>query len=215
MQVPTEGASRPLTSSISTSSMSPARIFPTTCGSRCTRRASRRGDGRPPSVRPAPPPSAGRRCSAPMICAGSVLSQPPITTTASIGCARTISSVSIAIRLRSNMQVGCAKFVDADGRKHHRQCTRQHHAALDRFDQLRHVAVAGIVVAGGVGDADNRTIERVIGIADRLDGRSRRTARTRRRRNWLNPCAVRPPSCWFLVALFLLLYEVRRIIVNL
>src|SRR6478752_3802473 len=43
-----------------------------------------------------------------IICAGMVLSQPPISTTASIGWARIISSVSIAIRLRRNMLVGCA-----------------------------------------------------------------------------------------------------------
>ena len=47
--------------------------------------------------------------AAPISCAGTVLSQPPISTTASIGCARIISSVSIAIRLRRNMLVGYAK----------------------------------------------------------------------------------------------------------
>jgi hypothetical protein len=41
-----------------------------------------------------------------MSCAGSVLSQPPITMTASIGWARIISSVSIAIRLRRYIEVG-------------------------------------------------------------------------------------------------------------
>ena len=45
-----------------------------------------------------------------MICAGRVLSQPPISTTASIGWARIISSVSIAIRLRRNIEVGWAKL---------------------------------------------------------------------------------------------------------
>src|SRR6185312_806870 len=48
--------------------------------------------------------------AAAMICAGRVLSQPPITTTASIGWARIISSVSIAIRLRKYIEVGCAKL---------------------------------------------------------------------------------------------------------
>src|ERR1700740_3523099 len=48
--------------------------------------------------------------TAAMICAGSVLSQPPITITASIGCARIISSVSIAIRLRTYIEVGCEKL---------------------------------------------------------------------------------------------------------
>ena len=38
--------------------------------------------------------------------AGTVLSQPPISTTASMGCARTISSVSIDIRLRNFRLVG-------------------------------------------------------------------------------------------------------------
>ena len=42
-------------------------------------------------------------------CAGVVLSQPPISTTASTGCARIISSVSIAIRLRKSIEVGCRK----------------------------------------------------------------------------------------------------------
>ena len=46
--------------------------------------------------------------AAPISSAGTVLSQPPISTQASIGCARIISSVSIAIRLRRYMLVGCA-----------------------------------------------------------------------------------------------------------
>ena len=41
-----------------------------------------------------------------MSCAGTVLSQPPISTTASIGWARIISSMSIAMRLRNIMLVG-------------------------------------------------------------------------------------------------------------
>ena len=45
-----------------------------------------------------------------MICAGRVLSQPPISTTASIGWARIISSVSIAMRLRRYIEVGAAKL---------------------------------------------------------------------------------------------------------
>ena len=48
--------------------------------------------------------------AAPISCAGRVLSQPPISTTASIGWARTISSVSIAIRLRRNMRSGAQKL---------------------------------------------------------------------------------------------------------
>ena len=48
--------------------------------------------------------------AAPINCAGTVLSQPPINTTASIGWARIISSVSMAMRLRKYMLVGCAKL---------------------------------------------------------------------------------------------------------
>ena len=47
--------------------------------------------------------------AAAMSWAGTVLSQPPISTTASMGWARIISSVSIAIRLRKSMVVGCMK----------------------------------------------------------------------------------------------------------
>jgi len=43
---------------------------------------------------------------APISCAGTVLSQPPTSTTASMGCARTISSTSIAMRLRNIRLVG-------------------------------------------------------------------------------------------------------------
>src|SRR2546423_340575 len=48
--------------------------------------------------------------AAPMSCAGTVLSQPPMRTTASIGCARIISSVSMDMRLRRYMLVGCEKL---------------------------------------------------------------------------------------------------------
>ena len=47
--------------------------------------------------------------AAAMSWAGTVLSQPPISTTASSGWARIISSVSIAMRLRKSMVVGCMK----------------------------------------------------------------------------------------------------------
>jgi hypothetical protein len=50
------------------------------------------------------------RRAAAISCAGTVLSQPPIITTASIGCARHISSVSMDCRLRRNMLVGWAKL---------------------------------------------------------------------------------------------------------
>jgi hypothetical protein len=47
--------------------------------------------------------------AAPMSWAGTVLSQPPTSTTASIGWARTISSTSIDMRLRYSMLVGSRK----------------------------------------------------------------------------------------------------------
>ena len=76
--------------------------------------------------------------AAPISCAGTVLSQPPISTTASMGCARIISSVSIDMRLRRYIDVGCAKLSWIEiGREIHRQAAREHHAALDRLDQLR------------------------------------------------------------------------------
>lgn len=43
---------------------------------------------------------------APISCAGTVLSQPPSSTTESIGWARTISSTSIDMRLRNFSEVG-------------------------------------------------------------------------------------------------------------
>jgi hypothetical protein len=44
-----------------------------------------------------------------MSCAGTVLSQPPISTAASMGWARSISSTSIDIRLRNLRLVGARK----------------------------------------------------------------------------------------------------------
>ena len=45
--------------------------------------------------------------AAPMSCAGTVLSQPPTSTTASIGCARIISSTSMDMRFLNIIEVGC------------------------------------------------------------------------------------------------------------
>ena len=60
-------------------------------------------------------------------------------------------------------------LVNGDGRKDHGQRAIEHDAALHRFDQLRDVAVAGIVVGIGIGNADDRPIEGVVGIAHGLD----------------------------------------------
>ena len=65
----------------------------------------------PVSIEPVISCTAGSPAdAAPINCAGTVLSQPPTSTTASIGCARTSSSVSIDIRLRRYMLVGEAKL---------------------------------------------------------------------------------------------------------
>ena len=168
MQVPAVGASRSLTFSISASSKVPARYWPQ------RRRQSVQAPSTSPlkwptSIGPTGSTIAGTSALAAAIsCAGTVLSQPPISTTASIGWARIISSVSIDIRLRRNMLVGMGEaLVDRDGREVHRQPAGQHDAALHRLDQLGHVAVAGVVVAEGVGDADDRPVERVVGVAAR------------------------------------------------
>ena len=102
--------------------------------------------------------------------AGRVLSQPPISTTESIGWARIISSVSIDMRLRRNMLVGCEKlsWIETVGKtmgSAPASMTPRFTASI----RSGHVAMAGIVVAEGVGDADDRPIERVIGVAAGLD----------------------------------------------
>ncbi len=92
---------------------------------------------------------------------------------------------------------------DRDGREHERHRARQHHAALGGLDDLRDVAVARIVVAIGVGDADDRALQRVVGIAHGLDERlaqeqreagiaiARRTlAQTTRHHATPNPLAI-------------------------
>jgi hypothetical protein len=60
-------------------------------------------------------------------------------------------------------------LVDRDGREVDRQPAGQHHAALDGLDEVGHVAVARIEAAVGVGDADDRAIQRIVGIAHGLD----------------------------------------------
>ena len=108
MQVPAVGARRPLTASISSAAMRPPRKSPH------RRRQSVHAPSVSPrwwptSIGPTGTNTAGTSAdAAAIICAGIVLSQPPIRTTESIGCARSISSVSIAIRLRRNMLVGYA-----------------------------------------------------------------------------------------------------------
>ena len=130
---------------------------PRSAGNRCRRRAARRG-ARPVIIGPATSWIAGTPAdAAPMSCAGTVLSQPPTSTTASIGWARIISSTSIDIRLRNIMLVGLEEHLaERDRREIERQAAGRQHAALHRVDQLGEVAVAVVEAAGGVRDADDR-----------------------------------------------------------
>ncbi len=108
-QVPAVVARLPSISWISSAPISPARYRAQ------KRRQSVQAPSRSPCQReviigPATSWIAGRLAEiAPISCAGTVLSQPPTSTTASIGWARIISSVSIAIRLRNIRLVGLRK----------------------------------------------------------------------------------------------------------
>ena len=105
-QVPAVVARLPSISSMPSSLTSPARYFPQ------KRRQSVQAPSRSPRngiaiIGPVTSWIAGTSAEiAPISCAGTVLSQPPINTTASMGCARTISSTSIAMRLRNIRLVG-------------------------------------------------------------------------------------------------------------
>jgi hypothetical protein len=100
MQVPAVGANWLLTASISAASISPPRYMPQ------KRRQSVQAPRRSPLwlpviIGPVTTTRAGTLALAAAIsCAGTVLSQPPMSTTASIGWAPSISSVSMAMRLR-------------------------------------------------------------------------------------------------------------------
>ena len=62
-------------------------------------------------------------------------------------------------------------LADGDGREDHGQTTGQHDAALHAFDEVGDIAMAGVVVAEGVGDADDGPLERIVGVAHGLDER--------------------------------------------
>ena len=123
-----------------------------------------------------PPTSwiAGRSAdAAPINCAGTVLSQPPTSTTASIGWARIISSTSIAIRLRNIMLVGREEdFAERDGREVDRQRAGGEHAALDRIDQLGEMAVAVVEAARRPGRCRRPARQHVGRVAHRLRERA-------------------------------------------
>ena len=60
-------------------------------------------------------------------------------------------------------------LADGNGGKHHRQAAREHDSALYALDQVGHIAVARIEVAEGIGHADDRAIEGIVGISAGLD----------------------------------------------
>jgi hypothetical protein len=113
-QVPAVVARFPSTSWIPASSTLPARC----------RAQKRRQSVQAPSlsprkevgiIGPASSCTAGRSAlAAPINCAGTVLSQPPTSTTASIGCARIISSTSIDMRFLNIIEVGLRNTSPSD-----------------------------------------------------------------------------------------------------
>ncbi len=62
-------------------------------------------------------------------------------------------------------------LADGDGWEDHGQATGQHDAALHAFDEVGDISMAGVVVAKGVGDADDGPLERIVGVAHGLDER--------------------------------------------
>ena len=60
-------------------------------------------------------------------------------------------------------------FVNGDGGKDHGERAGEHDSTLDAFDEFGHIAVAGIVVAVGVGDADDGPREGIVRVAHGLD----------------------------------------------
>ena len=88
----------------------------------------------PVSIGPPGTTTAGRSTDAAAISsAGIVLSQPPSSTTPSIGLARSISSIAIAAMLRQSIAVGrtCVSPSDTTGQVE-RDAARLAHALLDR-----------------------------------------------------------------------------------
>ena len=62
-------------------------------------------------------------------------------------------------------------FADGDGWEDHGQTTCQHDTALHAFDEVRNIAMAGVVVTEGVSEADDGPLERIVGVAHGLDER--------------------------------------------
>ena len=139
----------------------------------------------PVSIGPPGITTAGRSTDAAAISnAGIVLSQPPSSTTPSIGLARSISSVAIAAMLRHSIAVGRdQRLAERDDRQVQRDAAGLVHALLDALRHLVQVRVAGREVRGGVRDRDVRaTVEGVIraGRGASTRGEYRRCGQSRR-----------------------------------
>jgi hypothetical protein len=61
------------------------------------------------------------------------------------------------------------RFVQRDNRKIDGQAAGQHDTALHRLDQLRNIAMAGVVAAEGIGNTDYWPFQRIVRIAHGLD----------------------------------------------
>ena len=108
--------------------------------------------------------------AAPIRSAGTVLSQPPIRTTAvhRLSADHLFRVDRHQVAQEHRRRVG-ERLVDRHDRELDRQRARQHHAALHRLDDVGDVAIAGVEAGERVGDADERTVQRVVRIAHRLD----------------------------------------------
>ena len=60
-------------------------------------------------------------------------------------------------------------FMDADGGEIHRQAAGHEHPAFDSLDQLRRIAMAGVVGAAGVGNADHGAVQCLVGVTRAFD----------------------------------------------
>ena len=181
-QVPAVTERRPSTVSISSESTEPARYFAQK-PRQSVQAPSRWPLWRPVDIGPVTTWIAGSPAeAAPMSWAGTVLSQPPISTTASIGWAPIISSVSMAMRLRYIMLVGLRNTSPSEMVGNGaRQGAGGQHAARDRLDQLGHVAVAVVEAGRRHGDADHRLVRAARGDRpiERANERRRKRAKSR------------------------------------
>ena len=164
----------------------------------CGRASCRAASGRPAHRSPAVP------CEiAPMTRPGVVLSQPPISTAPSIGWLR---SKLLGLHGEEIAVEHGRRFDERLGERHRRQFDRKAaglpDAALDVFGARAQMAVAGVDVAPGVEDADDRLADPVGAVvADLLaaasDGRTSADRRARASDSCATPRAICARSCGF------------------